>query len=94
MKSPPSTKVSATATGGITEAATVGIENWFKRGRLPFSSSVQEDRLSYSSASDMMAIKHKTAKNAMKAAAPAPLAVVAVSTNSLKLLGTSHSENL
>jgi hypothetical protein len=42
----------------------------------------------------MMAVKHKTAKNAMKAAAPAPLAVVAVSTKSLKLLGTSHSENL
>ncbi len=42
----------------------------------------------------MMAVKHKTAKNAVKAAAPAPLAVVAVSTKSLKLLGTSHSEDL
>ncbi len=30
----------------------------------------------------------------MNAAAPAPLAVVAVFTKSLKLLGTSHSENL
>jgi hypothetical protein len=41
-----------------------------------------------------MAVKHNTksanAKNAVKAAAPAPLAVVAVSTKSLKLLGTSH----
>jgi hypothetical protein len=42
----------------------------------------------------MMAVKHKTAKNAMKAAAPVPLAVVAVSTKSLKLLGTLHSKNL
>ncbi len=42
----------------------------------------------------MMSIKHKTAKNAVKAAAPAPLAVVAVSTKSLKLLGTSHLEDL
>ena len=41
-----------------------------------------------------MAVKHKTAKNAMKAAAPAPLVVVVVSTKSLKLLGTLHSENL
>ncbi len=94
MKSPPSTKASATTTGDITEAATVGIENWFKRGQLPLSSSMQEDRLSYSSANDMMAIKHKTTKNAMKAAAPLPLAVVAVATKSFKLLGTSHSENL
>ncbi len=70
------------------------IKNWFKRGQLPLSSSVQEDRLLYSSASDMMTVKYKTAKNAMKAAAPAPLAVVAMSTKSLKLLGTSHSENL
>jgi hypothetical protein len=42
----------------------------------------------------MMAIKHNTksaiAKNAMKAAAPAPLAVVAMSTKSLKLLGPSN----
>jgi hypothetical protein len=91
MKSLPSTKASAMATGGITEAATVGIENWFKIGQLPLSSSVREDRLSYSSASDMMAVKHKTAKYAMKAAAPAQLAVVAVSTKSLKLFGTVHS---
>ncbi len=94
MKSPPSTKASATATGGITEAATVGIKYWFKRRRLPLSSSIREDRLLYSSASDMIAIKHKTAKNAVKAAAPAPLVVVAVSTKSLKLCGTLHSEDL
>ncbi len=72
----------------------MGIENWFKRGRLPLSSSLRDDRLSYSAACDMMAVKHKTAKNAMKAAAPVPLAVVAVSTKSLKLLGTLHSKNL
>jgi hypothetical protein len=41
-----------------------------------------------------MAVKHKTAKNAVKAAASAPLAVVAVSTKSLKLHGTLHSEDL
>ncbi len=58
------------------------------------SSSVQEDRLSYFSASDMMAIKHQTPKNAVRAAAPAPLAVVAVSTKSFKLLGTPHLEDL
>jgi hypothetical protein len=34
---------------------------------------MREDRLSYSSASDMMAVKHKTAKNAMTSSAPAPL---------------------
>ncbi len=32
MRLQPSTKVSATVTGGITKAATVGIESWFKRG--------------------------------------------------------------
>jgi hypothetical protein len=46
----------------------------------------------------MMAVKHNmksaNAKNAVKAAAPAPLAVVAVSTKSLKLLGTLHLEDL
>jgi hypothetical protein len=46
----------------------------------------------------MMAIKHYTksanAKNAVKEAALAPLAVVAMSTKSLKLLGTSHLEEL
>ncbi len=94
MKSLPSTKASTTATWVITEAATVGIKNWFKREQLPLSTSMWEDRLSYSLASDMMAVKHKTAKNAMKAAASAPLVVVAVSTKSLKLHGTSHSENL
>jgi hypothetical protein len=41
----------------------------------------------------MMAVKHKTAKNTVKAAAPVPLAVVAMSTKSLKLLSTSHSED-
>ncbi len=48
------------------------------------SSSVRENNLSYSSASDMMTVKHNTksanAKNAMKAAALAPLEVVAAST--------------
>ncbi len=93
MRSPPSTKASTTVTGGITEAATVGIKNWFERGQLHLFSSVREDRLLCSSASDMMAVKQKTTKNAVKAAAPAPLAVVAVSTKSLKLLGTSHKED-
>ena len=87
-------KASAMATRGINEAATVGIENWFKRGQLPLSSSVRENKLLYSSASDIMAAKHNTknanAKNAVKAAAPAPLMVVAVSTKSLKLLSTLH----
>ncbi len=50
MRSPPSTRVSATATRGITEAVTVGIKNWFERGQLPLSSSVQEKKLWYSSA--------------------------------------------
>jgi hypothetical protein len=76
-----------------------GIKNWFKRGQLPLFSSVWEKKLLYSSASDIMAVEHNTTsantKNAVKAAAPAPLAVVAVSTKSLKLLGTSHlSEDL
>jgi hypothetical protein len=86
------------ATGGITEAATVGIENWFERGQPPLSSSVQGNKLFYSSASNMMNVKHNTksanTKNAMKAASLVPLAVVAVSTKSLKLLGTSHLEDL
>ncbi len=81
-------------TSDITEAATVGIENWFKRGQLPLSSSVQENKLLCSSASDIMVVKHTTktanAKNTVKAEALAPLAVVAVSTKSLKLLCTSH----
>ncbi len=59
---------------------------------------MQENKLSYSSASNMMAIKHNTksanTKNAMKAAALAPLAVVAVSTKSLKLLDTLHLGDL
>jgi hypothetical protein len=83
------------ATRGITEATTVGIKNWFKRGQLPLSSSVRENKLFYSSANDIMAVKHNTknanGKNAVKAAAPAPLAVVAMSTKSLKLCSTSHS---
>ncbi len=86
MRSPPSTKASTMATRGITEAATVGIKNWFERGQLPLSSSsVWENKLLYSSASNMMAIKHNTksanTKNTVKAAAPTPLAVVAVSTS-------------
>ncbi len=84
----------ATRARGITKAATVGIKNWFKRGQMPLSSSMRENKLLYSSASDIMAVKHNTkivnAKNAVKAAAAAPLAVVAVSTKSLKLLSTSH----
>ncbi len=79
VRSPPSTKVSAKATGGITKAATVGIENWFERGQLPLSSSVREYKLLQSSASNMMAVKHLTkstnAKNAVKAAAPVLLAI-------------------
>ncbi len=89
---------SATATGCITKAATVGIKNWFEREKLPLSSSVWENKLSYSSTSNMMAIKHNAksanTKKTMKASAPVPLAVVAVSTKSLKLLGTLHSEDL
>ncbi len=61
------------------------------------SSSVQEDKLLYSSASNMMAIKRNlksaNAKNAIKAASLALLAVVAVSTKSLKLFGTLHLED-
>ncbi len=94
LRSPPSTQASATATGVITKAATVVIENWFERGQSPLSSSVREDRLLYSSASDMMAVKHKTTKNTVKTSAPVPLVVVATSTKSLKLLGTSHLEDL
>jgi hypothetical protein len=43
----------------------------------------------------MMALKHNmkitNAKNAMKAAAPVPLVVVAMSSKALQLLGTLHS---
>jgi hypothetical protein len=46
----------------------------------------------------MMAVKHETksanAKNAVKAASLAPLAVVAMSTKFLKLIGTLHLEDL
>ncbi len=76
----------------------MGIKNLFERGQLPLYSSMQENKLSFSSASNMMAIKHNTksakSKDTMKVAAPAPLAVVAVPTKSLKLLGTSHLEDL
>jgi hypothetical protein len=62
MRSPPSTKVSTKATGGITKAATVKIKNWFERGQSPLSSSVQEINLLYSLASNMMAIKANAKK--------------------------------
>jgi hypothetical protein len=73
------------ATGGITEAATVGIKNWFEREQLPFVLLyVGGNKLLYSSASNMMAVKHNikstNAKNTVEAAAPVPLAVVAMST--------------
>jgi hypothetical protein len=59
---------------------------------------MRENKLLYSSVSNMMTVKHNTesanTKNVMKAAALAPLAVVAMSMKSLKLLGTLHSENL
>jgi hypothetical protein len=65
---------------------------------VPLSSSVRENKLLYSSASNMMTVKHNTksanAKNAMKAAALAQLAVVAMSTKSLMLLSTLHWEDL
>ncbi len=90
-------KASTTATWGINKAATVGIGTGFESGQSPLSFSVRENKLLYSSASHMMAVKHNTkspnAKNAVKAAAPAPLAVVAVPTKSLKLIGTSLSED-
>jgi hypothetical protein len=58
---------------------------------------MREDKLSYSSASNMMAVKHNTKSandmNAMKAEAPARVAVVAMFTKSLKLLGTLHLED-
>jgi hypothetical protein len=67
-------RASATATRGIAEAAT-GMEKWFKRGLLPLSSSVQENKLSYFKASNMMAIKSNSkSTNAKKA----PLTMVAV----------------
>jgi hypothetical protein len=59
---------------------------------------VWENKLSYSSASDMMTVKHNpksaNAKNAMKVAALALLAVVAMFTQFLKLLVTLHLEDL
>jgi hypothetical protein len=62
------------------------------------SSYVQENKLLYSSASNLMAVKLNTksanAKNAVKVVALVPLAVVAMSTKSLKLLGTLHLEDL
>jgi hypothetical protein len=61
------------------------------------SSSVQENKLLYSSASNITANKHNTkctnAKNALKVAALAPLGVVAVSKKSMQLLGTLQSED-
>jgi hypothetical protein len=97
VRSPPSMKVSTMATGGITKAAT-GMKNWFERGQLPLSLSVQENKLSYSSASNMMAVKHNTkstnTNDTKEAAALALLAVVAMSTKSLKLLGSLHLEAL
>jgi hypothetical protein len=66
-----STNASVMATRGITEAVRVRIKNWFERGLLPLSSSVRENKLSYSSASNMMAVKQNTnstnTKIAMKA---------------------------
>jgi hypothetical protein len=41
MRSPPSTKARTMATGGITKAATVGIENWFQERTIALSSSEQ-----------------------------------------------------
>jgi hypothetical protein len=74
------------------------MEIWFKRGLLPLSISVQENKLLYSLASNMMAVKHNmrsaNAKNAVRAAALAPLVVVAVSMRPLKPLGTLHLEDL
>ena len=65
---------------------------------MSLSSSMRENKLSYSSASNMMTVKHNTksanTKNAVKVAALAPLAVVAMSKKSLKLLGTLHLEDL
>ncbi len=62
------------------------------------SSFAWANKLSNSSPSNMIAIKHNTksanAKNAMKAAALMPLAVVPVFMKSLKLLSTFHSEDL
>ncbi len=74
------------------------MENWFESGQSPLSFSVQENKVLYSLASNMMAVKHNTrstnTNNAKEAAALAPLAVVAMSTKSLKLLSTSHLEAL
>jgi hypothetical protein len=98
MRSPPSMKVSVMATGGITKKAATGTKNWFERGQLPLSFSVQKNKLLYSSARNMTAIKHNMksayANNTKEAAALAPLAVMAMSTKSLKLLGTLHLEAL
>ncbi len=69
MRSLPSKKVSAMAIGCITKAATVWIENWFERGQSPLSSSMREDRLWYSSVSNMIGVEYKTAMNAVEAAA-------------------------
>jgi hypothetical protein len=78
-------EASATAIGGITKAAT-----WGSR------TGLREDNRSFL-ASNMMAVKHNAksaiAKNTVKAAALVPLAVAAVSTKSLKLLSTLHSED-
>jgi hypothetical protein len=80
-------KVSATANGVITKAEIALV-----------LLHAGEQALVFFSQSNMMTVKHNTksadTKNAMKAAALAPLAVVAMSTKSLKLLGTLHSEDL
>ncbi len=60
MRTLPSLKASTTATGGITEAATAGIKNWFERQQLHLSSSMREFKFFYYSARNMTAIKHDT----------------------------------
>ncbi len=94
-RSLPCTKASATATGGITVAATVGIKNCFKRGQSPLSSSVWETNSCILQPATWWA-----SSTIQKAPTPRmpwrrqPRRCWAWSTKSLQLLGTSHSEGL
>ncbi len=80
--------------GSSPRQAQWGLRTGFEKGQLPLSSSVRENKLLYSSASNMMTVKHNkkstNAKNDVKAAALALLAVVAMSTKSL-MLGEIHA---
>ncbi len=91
--------MSAKANGVIIKAATVGIKIWFQERTIALvllHAGEQQALVFFSQRHDDHQAQYKNAntKNAVKAAALALLGVVAVSTKSLKLLGTLHLEDL